>query len=67
MYKLTYNISTHKESQEYISQAKEWFNYERGNETFKDSPVSTIRSIAEFIANKDGKTLYKSKTAKGEL
>jgi hypothetical protein len=59
--KTQYTIASGSDASQYISQAKEWFNYERGNEGFQDVGSVTIRAIAEFLANKDGKTLFKAK------
>lgn len=58
--KVQFKLASVSDAQSYISQAKEWFNYERGNEGF-ESAGSVVRAVAEFIANQKGETLYKNK------
>ena len=59
--KTQFTLASGSDASQYISQAKEWFNYERGNEGFQDVGSVTVRAVAEYIANKDGKTLFKTK------
>jgi len=60
MNKPQYNLASDSDASRYISHAKNWFNYERGHETFSEAAI-TIRVLAEYLANQDGKTLFKSK------
>ena len=59
--KTQFNLASKSEAQKFISDAKEWYNYERGSESFETKAGPVIRAIAEYIANQDKKTIYKSK------
>lgn len=58
--KIQFDLASNSDAHQYISQAKDWYNYQRGNEGFEQS-ATAVRVVAEFLANSDGKTLYKSK------
>ena len=59
--KTQFILASKDEAQSYISQAKEWYNYDKGNMHFENVAGVAVRLIAEYIANNDGKTLYKDK------
>ena len=43
---------------EYIKKAMEWFNSAVSKDMFSDTKQITILSVAEYLANLDGKTNY---------
>lgn len=59
--KTQFTLASKEDASQYISQAKEWYNYERGNQHFESVGGVAVRIIAEYIANTNGETLYKDK------
>jgi len=59
--KQTYNLASKSDAQQYIADAKDWYNYQQGSVNFEASASIVIRSLAEFIANQNSRTLFKSK------
>jgi hypothetical protein len=59
--KTQFNLASKSDAQKFISDAKEWYNYGRGNEGFESGGV-VVRALAEYMANQEQKTIYTSKS-----
>lgn len=59
--KIQFTLASKLDAHQYISQAKDWYNYQRGHECFEDGGGEVVRALAEYLANQENKTLYKSK------
>ncbi len=59
--KLTFDLASNSDAQNYVSEAKDWYNYQRGSENFTESAGTVVRALAEYIANQNEQTLFKTK------
>jgi hypothetical protein len=59
--KQTYNLASNSDAHQYLIDAKDWYNYQRGNENFAESGGIVVRALAEYMANQSNRTLFKSK------
>lgn len=55
-------LASKSEAQKFLSDAKDWYNYGRGNERFEDTGAVIVRALAEYMANQEQKTIYTSKS-----
>jgi hypothetical protein len=57
-------LATEEESKVYWEKAEVWFKDAPAGDMFNDCRSVAGRSVAEYIANQDGITLYKHAAAK---
>jgi len=59
--KLKFILASKSDAHTYLTEAKDWYNYQRGSENFESSGGTVVRALAEYMANQNQETLFKVK------